>query len=298
MRAQLASLTPSGNRLLNRLWRSFRMALWLGWQIESNWTDPFLFAVYSIVRPVSSSLILVVMYMVITNGATDAPIFSYLFLGQAFYQYVGSVVAGIAWAVLDDREHYQMLRFIYISPINYPTYLIGRGGTRFLTGTISVLITLFVGVVFLDVRLAPLFSINWGLFAVAMVLGITGLIAIGMGLAGVTLLLRSSAGFFGEAMAGALYLFSGAIFPLEVLPQFLRPVGYALPVTYWLELIRRALLGEGAAAFPTFAAYTDAQLLVILSVVTVIYIAIAAVLFHLCETSARRRGVLDTQSFY
>jgi hypothetical protein len=29
--------------------RSFLIATWLGWQIESNWADPFLFAVYSIV---------------------------------------------------------------------------------------------------------------------------------------------------------------------------------------------------------------------------------------------------------
>jgi len=29
-------------------WRSLKAAAWLGWQIESNWTDPFLFAVYSI----------------------------------------------------------------------------------------------------------------------------------------------------------------------------------------------------------------------------------------------------------
>jgi ABC-2 type transport system permease protein len=28
------------------LLRSFRLAAWLGWQIESNWADPFLFAVY------------------------------------------------------------------------------------------------------------------------------------------------------------------------------------------------------------------------------------------------------------
>ena len=31
---------------MKEVWRSFRMATWLGWQIESNWTDPFLFAIY------------------------------------------------------------------------------------------------------------------------------------------------------------------------------------------------------------------------------------------------------------
>ncbi|MDO9129565.1 MAG: hypothetical protein Q7U34_06835, partial [Anaerolineales bacterium] len=40
-------------------WRSFRIATWLGWQIESNWTDPFLFAVYSIVKPLAGASILV-----------------------------------------------------------------------------------------------------------------------------------------------------------------------------------------------------------------------------------------------
>ena len=40
----------------HRFWHSFRMAAWLGWQIESNWTDPFLFAVYAVARPVGAVL--------------------------------------------------------------------------------------------------------------------------------------------------------------------------------------------------------------------------------------------------
>ena len=57
---------------LQFLWRSFRMASWLGWQIESNWADPFLFAVYSIIKPLAGAAILVVMYTVITNGKQSA----------------------------------------------------------------------------------------------------------------------------------------------------------------------------------------------------------------------------------
>ncbi len=54
----------SRTELLNHLWRSFRIAAWLGWQIESNWADPFLFAVYSLVKPLAGAAILVVMYAV------------------------------------------------------------------------------------------------------------------------------------------------------------------------------------------------------------------------------------------
>jgi len=36
--------------------RSFLPATWLGWQVESNWTDPFLFLVFSVVKPVAGVL--------------------------------------------------------------------------------------------------------------------------------------------------------------------------------------------------------------------------------------------------
>ena len=114
--------------------RSFRIAAWLGWQIESNWTDPFLFAIYSIIKPLAGAAILVVMYSVITSADFSDPIFTYIYLGNAFYIYVGSVMTGISWAVIDDREHYKTLKFMYIAPINIPAYLIGRGVAKFLVG--------------------------------------------------------------------------------------------------------------------------------------------------------------------
>src|SRR5262249_16226803 len=49
--------------------------------------------------------------------------------------------------------------------------------------------------------------------------------------------------FLSEGVAGALYLLSGAVFPLDVLPGWLRGLGMALPPTYWLEGVRRSLLG-------------------------------------------------------
>jgi len=72
--------------------RSFRIASWLGWQIESNWTDPFLFAIYSLIKPLAAAAILVVMYSVITQGNFDSPVFPYIYIGNAFYTYVGAVM--------------------------------------------------------------------------------------------------------------------------------------------------------------------------------------------------------------
>jgi ABC-2 type transport system permease protein len=279
------------------IWRSFRTAAWLGWQIESNWTDPFLFAIYSIIKPVSSAAILVVMYSIITGGDFGSPIFTYIYLGNAFYIYVGAVMAGVSWAVIDDREHYKTLKYMYVAPIYIPLYLIGRGVAKFIVGSISVLITVLFGVFLLHVQI-DLAMINWPLFFLALTIGVVMLAMMGLLLSGVTLLIAHHVWFLGEAVAGALYLFSGAVFPLEVLPPFLRPVGYIIPITYWLELLRRSLVGSIAEAFPTLAGVTNAQLLGILVGLSLAFGVASVIIFRWCEHQARERGLIDIVTNY
>lgn len=277
--------------------RSFRVAAWLGWQIESNWTDPFLFAVYSIIKPLAGAGILVVMYSVITNGNFASPIFSYIYLGNAFYVYVGAIMTGISWAVIDDREHYKTLKYMYVAPINIPAYLIGRGVARFLVASITVIITIAIGVLFLHVNV-NLASVNWPLFLVSLLIGVVMLAVVGLSLAGISLVIVNNVWFIGDAVAGALFLFSGAIFPLEVLPAWLRPVGFAMPVTYWLELLRRSLVGHIAEAFPTLQNVTNLQLIGILLGLTVIFGSLSFFLFRYCEHVAQERGLLDRVTNY
>lgn len=281
--------------MLRTLGRGFRVATWLGWQIESSWTDPFLFFVYSILKPIASVMILVVMYLVISRADTQTPLFSYLYLGNAFYIYVTGVMVGVSWAVVDDREHYTTLKYIYLSPVPYMAYLLGRGVARLVTSTVAVVITLSFGVLVLGLQ------INWSqlnvpLFAASLLVGIAGLALIGLFLGGASLLLTSEAWHFGDAVAGSLYLFSGAIFPLSVLPDWLRPIGYVMPITYWLELVRRALLGPGAAAFPTFAGYSSLDLFGILCGITILYGVCAVAFFQWAENRARRLGLLDADT--
>jgi ABC-2 type transport system permease protein len=279
------------------LWRSFRTAAWLGWQIESNWADPFLFAVYSIIKPLAIAGILVVMYGTITRGDFASPVFTYMYLGNAFYLYVGAVMSGMAWAVIDDRERYRMLKSMYVAPVDIRLYLIGRGVARFATGSISVLITLIVGVLFLKVAIDPL-MVDWPLFLAALSIGIVMLAMLGLLLASTVLLLGHLSWSVGDAVAGALFLFCGAVFPLEVLPSFLRPIGYANPVTYWLELLRRALVGPVAEFFPTLAGFGDLQLLAILVALTMAFGGAALLTFKRCDTIARERGLIDRTSNY
>jgi ABC-2 type transport system permease protein len=279
------------------MWHSLRTATWLGWQIESNWASPALFALYSIVKPLTSAAILVVMFGMVTQNNFESTAFSYMYIGNAFYMYVGAVMAGMAQSVVDDRERFRTLKSMYVAPVSIPLYLMGRGVARFLTTTLSVVVTIAFGIAFLELQVGPS-EVRWGLFLAAIVIGITMLAMMGLVLASIVLTIVHGSWLVGEAVAAALYLFCGAVFPVEALPAWLRPVGYLLPVTYWLELVRRSLVGRVATQHPMLPGLNDGQLMALLVVLTVALAAMAAAIFHRCDHVARERGLIDRTTNY
>jgi len=277
--------------------RSFAVATWLGWQIESNWADPFLFAIYSIVRPISSALILVVMYSVITGAAFQQPIFPYIYLGNALYMLVGQIITGVSWAIIDDREHYRMAKHLYTAPINGYAYLFGRGVARIIIGAISVVITIAFGVFAFKLPVV-LSGIDWGLLLVSLAFGIVALAALGLLIGAWTMTMARHFWSVGEALSAGMYLFAGAIFPLDVLPAWLRWIGYLFPVTYWLELSRRALLGQAALGFQTFSAWSNASLLGVLVGFTVVLTLGSIRFYRWALNRAKDEGMLDMETGY
>lgn len=281
--------------MLKQPFRTFKTAAWLGWQIESNWADPLVFFVFSVLKPVSSVLILVFMYNVVAQSGPGDPIFAFIYLGNSFYIYVAAVMAGASYSILDDRERYRTLKYIYIAPLSVPVYLVGRAVARFVIGTIAVTVTIGAGVLFFGLPISALRA-DWPLFGLSMLIGLTAIVAMGIMLGSWTLTLRTEPWGVGEAVSAALYLFSGAIFPIDILPAWLQPIGRALPLSYWLELVRRSLLGEGAAAFSTFAALSNGQLLLILSGMSAGLILLAGLTFRHFDRVARERGLIDVVS--
>jgi ABC-2 type transport system permease protein len=279
------------------MWRSLRTAAWLGWQIESNWASPALFALYSIVKPLTSAAILVVMFGMVTQGNFASPAFSYMYIGNAFYMYVGAIIAGMSQSVVDDRERFRTLKSMYVAPVNIPLYLAGRGVARFFTTTLSVLVTIGFGIAFLHLQVTP-GDVRWALLFATLCIGMAMLAMMGLVLASIVLTIAHGSWLVGEAVAAALYLFCGAVFPLDALPWWLQPVGYLMPVTYWLELLRRALVGRVAQQYPSLAGFDDGGLLVLLVAITAALGVIAAATFRRCDHIARERGLIDRTTNY
>ncbi len=275
-------------------WRTLRVAYWLGWQIESNWTDPFLFFVYSIARPLGSVLILVFMYYVVARAAAAAML-GFFVVGTACWPFVVQGMMGTAWSLISDREHWKTLRYIYTSPIPFRAYLIGRALAQSTTAVSAAAVTLVVGRWVLG---APLHvaTIHFTYTLVAFALGIASVLALGLMVVSAAFLISGEAWRMPEGVGAALYLLCGAVFPVSVLPPILRTLAQGVPLTWWLEAMRRGLLPpEGVASFPQL---TDGQVLGWLVVLAAVWMVLAWTVFTLAERRARNRGVLDRESAF
>jgi ABC-2 type transport system permease protein len=274
----------------------------LGWQTEANWTDPLLFFIYSVAKPVGAAAILVFMVDIISGGRADPGIRSFVVIGSALWSFVVAGIAGLAWSVLDDRERYRTLKYLYISPNSLLLLLLGRGAARIGIGAFGAIITLAVGAIFLGLPFDP-FRVDWPLALLSMALGLASVLAIGLLLAAVVLQTRQDSWSYPEAVAGALFLLVGAVFPLLVLPGPVQAVGLAMPLTWWLEGTRNALfpgaltgIGGPGSLYTELTgqlAPTSAEILLVLALATALAGLLGLVVFGHSERRAKEKGLLD-----
>src|SRR2546428_7152868 len=159
-------------------WRGLGASARLGWQVSSNWTSPGVFLVYSVLRPISAALILTVIYQVITRGRASTYL-AFLITGTAFWSFVQQGLSGFANAILDDRGQYRMLKYIYIAPLPFGVYLVGRAIAQLAGAAASAVIVIGLGTITLHLPINPLRA-NWLLLVVAWLLAFAAIVAIGM----------------------------------------------------------------------------------------------------------------------
>jgi ABC-2 type transport system permease protein len=280
--------------------RTLKWSAWLGWQIESNWTTPWLFAAYVLLKPLAGSLLVVCMYWAAksaSGGATPSDYLPYLYISSASFMVVAGVTSGMSNSVVTDRESYKMLKYIRISPIPLSTYLVGRGLARAGQSALGGLLTVGVGwLIFPELRVAlGDHAIAWGWLVLNLGIGVVMLVAIGLILAGTVLNMARYGFFLSEGIAGTLYLLCGAVFPINILPPWLRPLSLVLPPTYWLESIRRVLLGK-PSTHSVLADWSHGELFLLLTGATSVLVLAAHVYFRWSERRAWHMGMYEESS--
>ncbi|HEY6868085.1 MAG TPA: ABC transporter permease [Candidatus Eisenbacteria bacterium] len=272
-----------------------KTAAWLGWQVESNWADPLVFGIYTVLRPLATALILAGMYWAVSSRAARAGLFPAVYLGNAFHVYVTTVVIGMGWVVVEEREEYETLKYVYTSPIGMFTYLTGRATVKLVLATLSLLLTLTVGWFLVRVHWSWT-AVAWGPLALALVFGLAATVALGFLVAGMALLLPRVAISINEGLAVALYLLCGVIFPIDLLPHGLRELSLFLPFTWWYECLRRFILGAGVST--TLGTLPGAALLGGLAATTAAFVVLGVRGYSALERRARQAGRLDQTTMF
>ena len=283
---------------MNTYWRTFKVAAWLGWEMDSNWTEPWLFVVYSFVKPVAGAFILVLMYVVFAfiGNRPDPAGFSYMYVGNSFFIFVASVLFGTFAVIQSDREWYQTIRYVYIAPISYYVYILGRAASKVVVAAFAVIITLVFGMLFLGVQLRlSLEAIP--MFLASTVLGLAVLLAIGICLGGLSFLTAKHTHGIAEGIPGIFYVFCGVLFPLSVLPDWGRSIGQAIPLTYWFDITRR-LLAPTLGVDTTLVGYSDFTIMLLLLVSSVAFFGLSVLIFKVGEYFARKAGKIDMTTSY
>ena len=267
--------------------RSLVASARLAWAIEGNWAEPVYLAAFLIIRPLAFlGLFLAVLSI---GGTLNVATIGFVVIGQAVFQIVSAALEGPTHALLDDRERYRTIRYIFATPSSLLPVSIGRSLVKASIAGFSALIVIGAGMLLgVPMRAG---GPDLLLFAAVLPLGLLSVVGLGIVLGGICVQLRNDAWAYPQAVSSTVFLLCGAIFPLEVLPGPVQSVAAALPITWWIEGLRRALLGTTSPGI--LGTMPTSELLLILAAGTVVIWLISPRLFVAGIDRAREKGYLD-----
>jgi ABC-2 type transport system permease protein len=173
------------------------------------------------------------------------------------------------------------LEEVVAAPSNLLHVVAGRSVSNALFGLTNMVAILLIAALVFRI---PLGIANPVLFAISIILTLLSVSALGLIFASSFVLTRSA-----QALANGLefpiYVVSGSMFPIALLPFWTHPASYILGPTWGIDAIRIAA-GQASISL-TF--WTDVGVMLL---ITLAYIAVAAFLFKKVETRSRREGTL------
>jgi ABC-2 type transport system permease protein len=277
--------------------RTLKQAVWLGWKVETNWADPVVFAIYYLIRPVAGLLIVGFMFLIGSGaaGSINPGLFAFMFVGNSFFLYAVQIMMTMSMLIHEDRSHYEVLKHIYLSPGSLWWYILGRSLNGVMNASISLLLTLGLGVLIFQGLLGVQIPINWleinfPVLALSLVLGLVCFIALGFVLCAINIMTSRVQFVLTEYVTGILYLFGGVVFLPQILPSWGQAVSNALPVTYFLRSVRFSILHQTDIPFQTDLLY--------LALTTIATIVVGMGFFKLAMHRARKLGLLDRKEEY
>jgi ABC-2 type transport system permease protein len=229
-------------------------------------------------------------------GSIASPFFFLAFLGMGFGNgaslpgippgigYVSFLTPGIigmtllfsatfaGLSVLWDRE-FGFLKEIMVSPVSRIAIVLGRTAGGLTTGILQAVIIMLSGML-LGMTVPSLQGFLLSL--VFMILIAATFIGLGLAFASK---MEDMSGFslIMNFLIFPLFFLSGALFPLDRFPAFIKPLAYANPLTYGVDGLRYCLIGISA-----FSPITD---FIVLGIACLAMLVLGAYLFETTEVN-------------
>ncbi|MBE3126542.1 MAG: ABC transporter permease [Acidobacteria bacterium] len=214
-------------------------------------------------------------------GPFGGDYFSFAVVGVAFSSLLGMFQEGLS-AVIRSAQVSGTLEALLVTPTSIPTVLFGSSLYSLLLQVFRTLLHLGVALAFFGMTLG---RVNGpGVLFVGV---LTVLCFLGVGVLSASFILVYKTGNpFGWILGTVSGLLGGVVFPVALLPPWIRWVSSLLPVTYALDGMRKSLLASVGFAeiLPDIAA---------LAVFNIILLPASLLAFRLAVRKAKKDGTLS-----
>lgn len=201
---------------------------------------------------------------------------SFVTVGLAFQGYFSSSITTLAGRIRNE-ELIGTLEYDIATPLSPLSFMMYSSTWGLAINSINALMTLLIGV-----GLGVKYSINWFSWLLVMLLYMVSIIGLNL-IAGATVLVVKQGNPVALFASVASNLLGGTVFPVTVLPQFLKDISYVIPLTWALDGFRSSMLN---AATPQMIL----QDLYSLAFLSIIYLALGILLTYIAFNRIMREG--------
>jgi ABC-2 type transport system permease protein len=215
-----------------------------------------------------------------TEGDLQSARLAPALVGYIIWFYALIAIGKMSWGLREETQT-GTLEQMYMSAMPVGLLLIGR------TLATVVITTLEVAVAFVPLALLLGIRLPWTWEILPLgTLTLAGLYGFGFIVGGATLVFKQVESL-ANLLQNVLLFLNGALLPVALLPPVVERFALALPSTWGIIALREAMF-EGA----TMATLWNNGVLPHLLVNTLIYFVGGLLIYQLCETYARRKGLL------
>jgi ABC-2 type transport system permease protein len=265
--------------LLNRVWFNlviFFRGAYLSYIALFAWLRPVTYIASKVIMPLNQMLF----FTFLGISATGRDSASFYIIGNAVQIAAVSGIYGVTFSVGGERWS-GTLGYLFGTPANRMSIFLGRAFFHILDGMLGVLLAFIWGIVLLGLDLS-----NANLPALGLTIAITTISTSGLGLLmGCVSLITRNIMFVNNTVYFLLLVFSGSNIPLDVLPESIRTISYALPLTRGIQASRTLING---GTIQEIGSYLLGEFMIGL-----LYAIIGYTLFRWFEFQAKRLGSLE-----